>query len=433
MSLPQNGRAMELPEAAGGSVHRARERMGAGMVRDDQQGTGRPQPRALQGRTGPVGAAISRPTQIPQWPLPSFPTPEPYPGPESNLQTAQRQRPPQRPPRPSHVPSILDNSRIQDPTPVFQYQARDGRDSDQESNSSVTPASSSTQTDSTASVPDFPMPTTTGPPAMPPPRRSVTLGPPPSSRRGASSFYSNISYVSPIPEESPRVRSYTSLASSAAMPESWGSISAGNSSGYSDVHYGDSIRSSSNESGQEDGRGNKIVRSASIGKRGKPHIVMHKATPSAGASEPTYLATAQENPFADGTGLANASSSDSLKVPSNSSTPPSAEASSSESVQSRRVMAPPPAMGYNRLSAIRRPPRLDMEAVEKAQARGSMTSLPDLIRRATRLAAIIDRGDKRPGSRFDELDYPDEKMGGAYSDRFSGKFPVLGPRKLCPA
>ena len=433
MSLPQNGRAMELPEAAGGSVRRAREIMGAGIVRDDQQEAGRPQPRALQGRTGPIGAAISRPTQIPQWPLPNFPTPEPYPGPESNPQAAQRPQPPQRPPRPSHVPSLLDGSRIQDPTPVFQYQARDGKDSDQESNSPVTPAPSSTQTDSSASVPDFPMPTATGPPAMPPPRRSVTLGPPPSSRRGASSFYSNVSYVSPIPEESPRVRSHTSLASSAAMPESWGSISAGNSPGYSDVHYGDSIGSSFNEPGQEDGGGSRIVRSASIGKRGKPHIVMHKATPSADASEPTDLTTAQENPFADGTGLANASSSDSLTVPSKSSAPPSAAASSSESAESRRMMAPPPGMGYNRLSAIRQPPRLDMEAVEKAQARGSITSLPDLIRRATRLAAIIDRGGKRPGSRFDELDYPDEKMGGAYSDRFSGKFPVLGASAIDPS
>lgn len=205
------------------------------------------------------------------------------------------------------------------------------------------------------------------------------------------------------------------------MPESWGSISAGNSPGYSD-----SFGSSFNESGQNDGVGSKVVRSASIGKRGKPHIVMHKSTPSAGTTEPTDWAPAQENPFADGTGLANASSSDSLRVPSKSSTPLSAAASSSESLQSRRAMAPPPGMGYSRLSAIRRPPRLDMEAVEKAQARGSITSLPDLIRRATRLAAIIDRGGKRPGSRFDDLDYPDEKMGGAYSDRFSGEFSVLG-------
>lgn len=39
-----------------------------------------------------------------------------------------------------------------------------------------------------------------------------------------------------------------------------------------------------------------------------------------------------------------------------------------------------------------RPPQLDMEAVRDSEARGSITSLPDLIRRATRLAANLDRG-----------------------------------------
>jgi hypothetical protein len=64
---------------------------------------------------------------------------------------------------------------------------------------------------------------------------------------------------------------------------------------------------------------------------------------------------------------------------------------------------------YNRLSAIRRPPKLDIDAVRRAEERGSMTSLPDLIRRATRLATMIDHG-KRPGSRFDNLnDFFDEK------------------------
>jgi hypothetical protein len=57
---------------------------------------------------------------------------------------------------------------------------------------------------------------------------------------------------------------------------------------------------------------------------------------------------------------------------------------------------------FSRLSAIRKPPRLDMDAVRDAEARGSLTSLPDLIRRATRLASMMDRG-KRPGSRLHDL------------------------------
>ena len=40
----------------------------------------------------------------------------------------------------------------------------------------------------------------------------------------------------------------------------------------------------------------------------------------------------------------------------------------------------------------RRPPRLDVDAVKEAEARGSLTSLPDLIKRATRLASNLDRG-----------------------------------------
>jgi hypothetical protein len=72
-----------------------------------------------------------------------------------------------------------------------------------------------------------------------------------------------------------------------------------------------------------------------------------------------------------------------------------------------------PSPGFSRLSAVRRPPRLDMDAVRDAEARGSLTSLPDLIRRATRLAAMMDRG-KRPASRLNDLndfgDFPTESQ-----------------------
>ena len=40
----------------------------------------------------------------------------------------------------------------------------------------------------------------------------------------------------------------------------------------------------------------------------------------------------------------------------------------------------------------KRPPKLNIDAVRDAEARGSMTSLPDLIRRATKLASNLDRG-----------------------------------------
>lgn len=51
-----------------------------------------------------------------------------------------------------------------------------------------------------------------------------------------------------------------------------------------------------------------------------------------------------------------------------------------------------PRSGFGDKAGVRRPPRLNVDAVRDAEARGSLTSLPDLIRRATRLAANLDRG-----------------------------------------
>ncbi|EXJ58657.1 hypothetical protein A1O7_06085 [Cladophialophora yegresii CBS 114405] len=65
----------------------------------------------------------------------------------------------------------------------------------------------------------------------------------------------------------------------------------------------------------------------------------------------------------------------------------------------------------DKIPANRRPPRLDMDAVREAESRGSTTSLADLIKRATRLAANLDRG--RTASRLGMLDMfgSTEKLG----------------------
>jgi hypothetical protein len=55
----------------------------------------------------------------------------------------------------------------------------------------------------------------------------------------------------------------------------------------------------------------------------------------------------------------------------------------------------------------RKPPRLDMDAVRDAQSRGSLSSLSDLIRRATKLASNLDRG--RTASRADLAADPEYK------------------------
>ncbi|RTE77005.1 hypothetical protein BHE90_008526 [Fusarium euwallaceae] len=372
---------------------------------------------AMDSRNGHGAPTISRPTQVPQWPLPgppmasmasmNQPDPEPYRPPPGRPQHA-----PQRPPRPSQVPSLLDQSRLQDPTPVFLTPESD------EYHSSVPPSPSSRMTTSSlGSVPDFPTPnqSTTAAPS----RRSANLGPPPSSRRGASSFYSNASYVSPIPEESLNSRSHRSYASSAAMPDSWPG-----SREVSPTFYAETDTDKSHDSAEDDfnefNDESKLVRSASIGKRGKPSIVNTKSAILDSAHRP---APSPVQPFNSGTGYVDASTSSSntlpMAKPSGQNAPNNvlspdailgayAAASATNLADTPQAPTPSP-QPFNRLSAIRRPPRLDMDAVRSMEERGSITSLPDLIRRATRLANMMDRG-RRPASRFEDLsDYLDEK------------------------
>ncbi|KAK0661586.1 hypothetical protein QBC41DRAFT_330359 [Cercophora samala] len=437
----QDGRGMDRSPPVG-SIARARERAAAGLPREDgspprpRRGgveeepqiarSSRPQaPPGLQTKDGQIGVAISRPTQVPQWPLAGGPiiAPSTFDG-EPYRPPPGRSQPPQRPPRPSRVPSILDGSKVQDPTPVFQYRPRPGRESSgqellpvPETPSSVSRASTQS---SVGSIPDFPIPAQI-PPG--PPRRSVNLGPPPSARRGVSSFYSNVSYVSPIPEESPRSRSHTSFASSAAIPDGWDTPSPGPSPQYPEAFYDDTILEEAGPFGDEEE--SRLVRNASVGKRAKPTLV---GTVVGGNPEeqnqtrrpaPKPL---QGGPFEEGTGYVDYSSSSST-IPAAARLPigsavtrdsvinalSSASADDPSTTSQRQDNTPSPQetlepRQYSRLSAIRRPPRLDMDAVRKAEARGSLTSLPELIRRATKLAASLEKG-KRPASRFDDLDY----------------------------
>lgn len=483
MSRPQYGNDMDRP-STGDIIRRARERAEAGLPREDYEtflrrqaamndtspsttpeipprnrpplespDSGRPRqqrpqaPPGFQDKDGQIALPISRPAPVPQWPLsgplvaPATPSnAEPYRPPAGSS-------PPQRPPRPSHVPSLLDASRIQEPTPSFQYQPKNSiRDS--EGVTSSVPETPSTLSrpstlSSVGSIPDFPLPIQAPPPpAMGPPRRSVNLGPPPSARRGASSFYSHLSYVSPIPEESPR-RSHTSYASSAAMPESWGTPSPIDSPRYDEAFYEDTIveelspsEGMSMQSMQDDdGDESRLVRSASVGRRGKAALVTTPSRESTSYAEDEhsrpYAAPLQPSPFNGGTGYLEASSNSSTTVPSSKTggaAPVGAaltadamytayDTASTVDPRASRPMSTSPntpmdPRGFSRLSAIRRPPRLDIDAVRQAETRGSLTSLPDLIRRATRLAASLDRG-RRPASRFDLDDFPPEFYGTA--------------------
>ncbi|KAI1324468.1 hypothetical protein F5Y16DRAFT_306129 [Xylariaceae sp. FL0255] len=423
MSQFKNERNMGDSSGAAGAIRRARERAEAGIPRGPPPSTPdisttarRPQaPARLQTKDGTIGMAISRPTPVPQWPLagplksPESVDSEPYRPPVG------RGQPPQRPPRPSRVPSILDGSRVQGSTPVFQQASQGSRNSD--ASVPETPGTQSSRPSTQSSVgtiPDFPLPVAIPPVPAGPPRRSVNLGPPPSSRRGASSFYSNASFVSPIPEESPRIRSHTSYASSAAIPESYGTISP--SSARSDAYFDDAIAEESVIS--DDADDSRLVRSASIGKRAKPSLITTKGVDSSDAAmrrpSPNPV---QSGPFSSGTGYIEGSSSSSAPTVKNTGARTALTTDNmlsafqgASATDPSAAPRPNPSPQPFRMSGLRRPPRLDIDAVRTAEARGSLTSLPDLIRRATRLASLMDRG-RRPGSRFDDLDFPEETYG----------------------
>ncbi|KAH7175488.1 hypothetical protein EDB81DRAFT_7083 [Dactylonectria macrodidyma] len=449
MSQPYYERAMDRPEAASGSIKRARERAQAGLPRstpppmyqrdmndDAPPGDLRAPPRrpsiphpagqsriprirapGMDGRNANGGPTISRPTQVPQWPLAgpplaamNQPEPEPYRPPPGRPQQA-----PQRPPRPSQVPSMLDQSRLQEPTPVFL-----NPDADYYSESPTSPSSDTSST--MGELHDFPP---AGTHSLSSARRSANLGPPPSSRRGASSFYSNPSYVSPIPEESLASKSHGSYASSAAMPDSW-PIGSGD---VSPTFYDETDAKSQGSIYDDFGDESKLVRSASIGKRGKPALVTTKSSSS--TTDKRVHSPVQAVAMSSNERMDPQNSWIAMTTPN----PPAADdsrnlspdamlgayaAASATDLAENRMKSPSPQPpqaqpqfqiqpAYSRMSAIRRPPRLDIDAVRSMEERGSITSLPDLIRRATRLASMIDRG-KRPASRFGELnDYVDEK------------------------
>lgn len=411
-----------------------------------------PKSRMPPGTDSKGGPIISRPTQAPHWPLPPN-SPLRVANSDSNRSgSSQSRQPPPRPQRPSRIPSMLDQSRPQQPTPIF-LNPQDYQDEQRESilsqnvSTPGTNASSRLTTSSVGTIPDFPVPTASSanvpppqlapPPPMPTtPRRSANLGPPPTTRRGASSYYSITSNVSPIPEES--LRTAESYASSFAMPTNWNAGSAASSPNYlGDAYYDDSPTAKSRDS-YDSGDEIKLVRSASIGKKGKASLVDTK--PLNIQQRPVRPSPSPApGSFNSGTGYVDASTSssehtlphkyhkgstDSVMNEPNAmalkNVPPvpdiarSGEAAAAD-MPASRIPLSAQATSAAAAAPTKRPPKLDIDAVRKAEARGSLTSLPDLIKRATRLVAMMDTG-KRPASRLDDLSLFMEK-----SDNNDGK------------
>ncbi|KAL8699654.1 MAG: hypothetical protein Q9201_005883 [Fulgogasparrea decipioides] len=319
--------------------------------------------------------------------------------------------PPKRPPRPDNVPSLTPDTHNQQSPNYW------------EDNFMPPPnANNKTLGNPSRSGPglsmggEFPVPFT--PSATHQPRRN--LGPPPSARKGGANFYPQNAFVAPIPEE--QSETHSSFASSHVVASSWGD-------GPPEYYMGsgiseedeDSVRSPSSTTDGRDSRAGdhdestNLVRTVSIGKPGKPALKTVKDHEGAtdehprtgqgvqfgpGAGLPTFLApssngsspaaTPGEKEIEAGHSLSGTASPTSPFDPRVAKILGNLEKGGALSTGSTTPMtSTAPSMSEK---GGRRPARLKLDAVKDSAPRGSATSLPELIRRATRLASNLDRG-----------------------------------------
>lgn len=470
------GRAMNGEKSPAGSVKRARQRAAAGLPPQQQHPPTMP--------SYPTPLHIKSPNRSPQ--QNSSPTERPLhpqsqsqrPSPPMNVpggagrpvdfsrprvssgrqdHNVGRGQTPQRPPRPSNTPAMPQPSRPE------QRQRDEWEGNFHESSGPSRPLTTSTSStvSSTGSIPDFPSipPMPPAPLFQPPPRRN--LGPPPSARKGGSGYYSNTSFVPPIPEE--MSDAHSSFASSHVIPESWGDgppeyyMEGGIDEEDEDAQGGNSGRGSS-AGDHDDSSG--LVRKGSLGKSQNRLLeTLDSGDESDRGSRMRELDwQAQEDerwrtsvPGTDPIGRHNfrgngrlnpqllysgyesdASFLDSPRTQSRAQSPmPNLDASTHHGVN--QYFGPPSPVGSSidpRVGEImsnlekggalassgtaspsapsineknyKRPPRLNLEEPKQGPGRGSATSLPELIRRATKLASNLDRG--KTASRIGMLD-----------------------------
>ena len=377
--------------------------------------------------------------------------------------------PPQRPRFPSdhaEIPSPNTYNKMQDFASLATYNDPDeGLGPRPESDASLQKywdkASMSTATPPIGQhgAAEFPFPT--------PPQRSAKKGgtsvPPLAKRRSsAHSYYSRSSYVASIPEEEeipevPKLRkedSMASLPSSRPVTLGWGSDVDPDELREPDTSHFDVKAASSIGSDISDTVD--LVRQASVGKKMKPALTSVRSNvetrpgetriviprSSLKSSQPSVPKSTIKESLAAGFGITTATSPPETPVlnQSISDRPVFADSrpdSSSSSVYtlekprlvdaSSRSRSPlvaigaksayqpgsplsigsPPVGMSEKIPSSRRPPRLNIDAVRDAEARGSLTSLPELIRRATRLASNLDRGKSR--SKMDLSEFGNEK------------------------
>lgn len=280
------------------------------------------------------------------------------------------------------------------------------------------------------------------------PRRTPSLGPPPSVRKGAASYYPQSTFVTPILEEISEARS--SYASSHVMPSSWGDgppdyyKGDGPGANYAPPPKGASTARTVSRLG-DDNESTSLVgqlntRKGSRRKKmadGRPFVnedAQSEAEPTypprnASRANPRVLtpgsrasaATAELEDTSPNTNRGDEAGT--FLCPPSPNTSPMLSPISTES--DARFMTPysgSPNPEDPRVSQIlgnlekgtalntprnvspltsidsvtsdkgqTRPPRLNLNAVREGETRASQTSLPELIRRATRLASNLDR------------------------------------------
>ncbi|XWX02186.1 hypothetical protein V2A60_010219 [Cordyceps javanica] len=208
-------------------------------------------------------------------------------------------------------------------------------------------------------------------------------------------------------EENPYARSHGSYASSAAMPENWGFAAENSRNMNAETFYEESMtdispRSFSGDFGDE----SRLVQPAELDSTAiAANQQQHTGTNQAQEGAEVSNANASWNVLGAARRPSDAANGESVKDDGTQ-----AYAVPSTSAPTEFRMGQASSTNNPRNSALKRGLRIDMNAVREAESRGSLTSLPDLIRRATKLAAMIDKG-KRPTSRMDTMsDFLSEKQ-----------------------
>ncbi|RAR10896.1 epidermal growth factor-like type 3 [Stemphylium lycopersici] len=372
----------------------------------------------------------------PQWPLPKMRIDGVEPTPDLPPRSPKRLQPPQLNVRP-----LSDEFPIQQLSPELPLSPGYLHPNDDRFSPSFFPSSrpitisSIASESSIGSIPDFPVPQ----PPMPniqQARRFPSIGPPRSARRGPSSYYTQMSYVSPIVEESEihssAIQSQRgSFASSNVFPSNKDDFYPDDDPFSDDEETITSDRGTISPTEHDDRSGlvqqpPALVRQASLGRRTKPSLMTIKSMDSFGDKKGSSSRTRAEGLGAGvgamGIGAATLAARDGTS--SGRARSPLSREASSDSLSTMQTLKSK--AGVSRTASplqqelrpttlaeragMRRPARLDMDAVRDAEARGSLTSLPDLIRRATRLATNLDRGRtaSRLGLEFWETGAPEK-------------------------